>query len=148
MNGLSEAGSWFDYPMLAQPHHTDYSGVVWHGAYLTWMEEARIEALNKAGIGFAELVAIGCDLPVVDLSLSYRKSVRMGESIRVRTRLDRIEKVRFLWTQNICALDSDSCYVAAQVVLVPVDRDSRRILRKFPPLLEEAIAVLRPQTVL
>ena len=36
---------WFEYPVKAQPHHTDYAGIVWHGTYLTWMEEARVEYL-------------------------------------------------------------------------------------------------------
>ena len=35
--------TWFEYPVKAQPHHTDYAGIVWHGTYLTWMEEARVE---------------------------------------------------------------------------------------------------------
>jgi acyl-CoA thioester hydrolase len=26
-----------------QPHHTDYAGIVWHGTYIAWMEEARVE---------------------------------------------------------------------------------------------------------
>ncbi len=36
---------WFEYPVRAQPHHTDYAGVVWHGSYIIWLEEARVECL-------------------------------------------------------------------------------------------------------
>ena len=25
--------NWFEYPIRAYPHHTDYAGIVWHGAY-------------------------------------------------------------------------------------------------------------------
>ncbi len=134
-----QPGNWFDYPVIVQPHHTDYAGVVWHGSYLAWMEEARIATFRDVGLEFADLVAMGCDLPVINLALSYRKAVKMGDSVRVRSRLDRIEKVRFIWTQNICDLTTDLCYVTGQVTLVPVDRDQRRILRKFPPALEKAL---------
>ena len=24
------------------PQHTDYAGVMWHGAYVQWLEEARV----------------------------------------------------------------------------------------------------------
>ena len=41
--------NWFEYPVRAQPHHTDYAGIVWHGTYLTWMEEARVGAGVGAG---------------------------------------------------------------------------------------------------
>lgn len=37
------------------------------------MEEARVECLNSIGMNFAELVALGCDLPVVDLSILNRQ---------------------------------------------------------------------------
>jgi acyl-CoA thioester hydrolase len=133
---------WFDYPVIVQPHHTDYAGVVWHGSYVAWLEEARIAALSAAGIEFTNLVEMGCDLPVIDLSLSYRKFVKMGDRVRVRTRLERLEKVRFIWTQNVCALDTDQCFVAGKVVLVAVDRNNGRILRNFPPLLRAAVSRL------
>jgi acyl-CoA thioester hydrolase len=142
--GLSTAqsNSWFNYPVMVQPHHTDYAGVVWHGSYIAWMEEARIAALRGAGLEYAALVSLGCDLPVIDLSLKYRASVKMGDEVCVRSRLDRIEKVRFIWTQNVCALDTEFCYVAGKVVLIPVNLGQRRILRKFPPLLETALQYL------
>ncbi len=133
---------WFDYPITVQPHHTDYAGVVWHGSYVAWLEEARIAALSKVGIEFAHLVEMGCDLPVVHLSLSYRKFVKMGDRVRVRSRLERLEKVRFIWTQNICALETEQCFVTGHVVLVVVNRDNGRILRSFPPPLHLAITHL------
>lgn len=142
MTASASQSAWFDYPLTVQPHHTDYAGVVWHGSYLTWMEEARVVALQSAGVEFSDLVNLGCDLPVIHLSLSYRQSLKLGDRARVRTRLDRVEKVRFLWTQNITPLDSDLCFVAGQITLVAVDRNHRRILRRFPPQLQTAIAYL------
>ncbi len=44
---------WFEYSVRAQPHHTDYAGIVWHGSYIAWMEEARVECLRSIGIEFA-----------------------------------------------------------------------------------------------
>jgi acyl-CoA thioester hydrolase len=106
------------------------------------MEEARIAALEQAGVGYAELVSMGCDLPVIELSLSYRKALQMGDRVRVRTRLERFEKVRFRWIQNICALDTDLCFVTGRVTLVAVDRENHRILRRLPPLVQNAVARL------
>jgi acyl-CoA thioester hydrolase len=137
-----KSDGWFDYPVIVQPHHTDYAGVVWHGSYVAWLEEARVMALSEVGIEFADLVDMGCDLPVIQLSLNYRKPLKLGDRVRVRTRLERLEKVRFIWTQDVCALKMDQCFVSGHVVLVAVDRDNRRILRRFPPLLQVAISRL------
>ena len=51
------------------PQHTDYAGVMWHGAYVQWLEEARVEALQAAGLGYAVMTAMGVDMPVVSLAL-------------------------------------------------------------------------------
>ena len=32
------------------PQHTDHDGVMWHGAYVGWLEEARVEALAAVGL--------------------------------------------------------------------------------------------------
>lgn len=137
-----QADAWFEYPVIVQPHHTDYAGIVWHGTYLAWMEEARVAALRSVGVEFADLVAMGCDLPVVDLHLAYRQAVKMGQHVCVRSRLEPMTGIRLIWTQNVCALDTDLCYVAGRVVNVPIDRHKHKILRKLPPELEAAIAHL------
>ena len=37
------------------PQHTDHAGVMWHGSYLCFLEEGRIEALENVGISYSEL---------------------------------------------------------------------------------------------
>ena len=43
------------------PQHTDHAGVMWHGAYLSWLEEAHVEALSAAGLAYADLSAEGLE---------------------------------------------------------------------------------------
>ncbi len=134
--------NWFEYPIKAQPHHTDYAGVVWHGNYLTWLEEARIEHLRTFGLDFHNLVALGCDLPVVQLSLRYHKPIYLGMSALLKTRLAAIEKVRLNWDYRLESLNGDELYLTAQVTLVPVDREKGKIMRRLPTLLKEVLEKL------
>lgn len=136
------AGSWFDYPVRAQPHHTDYAGIVWHGSYLAWMEEARVECLRSIGIEFADLVALGCDLPVVELSIRYHQPIRMGMEAIVRTRMGAMEGVRINWYYQIQSPNEQELYVTAQVTLVAVDRKKGKIFRQLPPAVKQALAKL------
>jgi acyl-CoA thioester hydrolase len=133
---------WFDYSLRVHPHHTDYAGVVWHGTYLTWLEEARIECLQSVGIAFADLVAMDCDLPVVGMQLRYHRAVRMGQQVVVRSRLARAEKVRIYFEQQVYTTDPEELCFSAQVELVPVNRDLGRVLRRLPPILQDALARL------
>jgi len=134
--------NWFEYPVRVQPHNTDYSGAVWHGAYLTWLEEARVEYLRSLGIEFADLVAIGCDLPVVEMSIRYHLPLRLGMAAIVKTRLADQAGVRLNWDYQIQSLDGDALYLTAGVTLVTVDREKGKIMRHLPPAIQDALARL------
>ncbi|MEH2161569.1 MAG: thioesterase family protein [Nostoc sp.] len=135
-----EFGNWFEYPLRVQPHHTDYSGVVWHGSYIAWMEEARIECLRSIGIEFADLVAIACDLPVVELSLRYHRSIQLGMAVVVKTRMAEVTGVRINWDYAIVSTDGQELYVTAKVTLVALDRERGKIMRQLPPSFKDALA--------
>jgi acyl-CoA thioester hydrolase len=132
--------SWFEYPVRAQPHHTDYAGIVWHGTYLTWMEEARVECLRSIGIEFADLVALGCDLPVVELSIRYHRSIQLGAGAIVKTRMTEVTGVRINWDYAIVSIDGQELYVSAQVTLVALDREKGKIMRQLPASVKDALA--------
>ncbi|MBE9005137.1 acyl-CoA thioesterase [Fortiea sp. LEGE XX443] len=132
--------SWFEYPVRVQPHHTDYAGIVWHGTYLTWMEEARVECLRSIGIEFADLVALGCDLPVVELSVRYHRSIQLGLSAIVKTRMTEVTGVRINWDYAIVSPDGAQLYVTAQVTLVALDRERGKIMRQLPVSVKDALA--------
>jgi acyl-CoA thioester hydrolase len=134
--------NWFEYPIVVHPHHTDYGGIVWHGSYLSWMEEARVECLRSIGINFADLVAMGCDLPVVDLSLRYHRSLRMGESAIVKTRTVDMEGVRIVWEYEIESSDRSTTYLTGMVTLVAVDREKGKIMRQLPTTVKDALIKL------
>jgi len=136
---INQSERWFNYPVIVYPHHTDYSGVVWHGNYLTWMEEARVECLRTVGMSFEELISAGVDLPVAEMSLRYHHSARMGDTVLVMTRLVP-DKIRLNWEYQI-RTETDLC-VTATVTLVPVDFEKRKLLRSLPSSLEGAIAKL------
>jgi acyl-CoA thioester hydrolase len=136
------AENWFEYPVRAQPHHTDYAGVVWHGTYIAWMEEARIECLRSLGIDYAELVALGCELPVVELSIRYHRALRMGMAAIVKARMTDMEGVRINWDYQIRSLDGEELYLTGSVTLVAVDGEKGKILRQLPSSFKDALVKL------
>ncbi len=130
------ADGWLHYPVHAFPHHTDYAGIVWHGTYVNWLEEARVEWLRLTGLHYRDLVAFGCDLPVVELSIRYHQSVTMGMDLMIRCRLASPPKVRIQWEYKIESVDGQQQYATAAVTLVPVERKTGKIMRRLPPQLQ------------
>lgn len=133
---------WFEYPVIAHPHHTDYAGIVWHGTYLTWMESARIECLRSIGIDYTDLVSLGCDLPVIEINLRYHQSMRMGEHGIVKTRMNEVQGVRIYWDYEVTGADTSLIYVSGRITLVGIDREKGKIMRTLPPLLKDALVKL------
>ena len=139
----TETEHWFEYTVKAQPHHTDYAGIVWHGTYLTWMETARVECLRSIGVDFAELVALGCDLPVIELSLKYHRPITLGTEAIVRTRLAETTGVRIHWDYEIKSLDYQELFVTGRVTLVGIDREQGKIIRRLPANLQKALGKIQ-----
>ena len=131
--------NWFEYPIRVYPHHTDSAGIVWHGSYLAWMEEARIEHLRSFGIEYADLVEMGCELPVIELSTRYHRSLRFGMTAVVKTRMSGMEGVRINWSYRIESLDGQELYVTAQVKLVAIDRERGKIMRQLPAVVKDVL---------
>jgi acyl-CoA thioester hydrolase len=133
---------WFEYPVRVQVHHTDYTGVVWHGTYVTWLEEARVECLRSVGVAYADWVGMGYELPVVELSIRYHRSLQMGALAIVKTRMRQMKGVRIHWDYQIQSPDSEELYVTAQVTLVAIERQSGKIMRRLPAAIVETLTKL------
>lgn len=130
---------WHHYPIRVYPQHTDHAGVVWHGSYVAWMEAARIECLRTEGIDYDNLVALGCDLPVVELALRYHRALRLGQQAILKTRFAGIKGVRLLLDQCFCNPDGSEPYASGRVTLVALDSAKGKVMRRLPPDLQAAL---------
>ena len=133
---------WFEYPVVVHPHHTDYGGIVWHGTYLQWMEEARIEYLRSVGLDYAQVVSHGFELPVVEANLRYHRSLKMGEKAIVKTRVHQLRGVRMNFEYQITDWRGSTLYVSGRVTLVGIDREKGKIMRQLPSILKDALVKL------
>jgi acyl-CoA thioester hydrolase len=131
------ADYWFDYPVRVHPHQTDYAGVVWHGSYVVWLEEARVEYFRSLGVEYADLLTAGCELPVVDLSIRYHRAITMGAEVIVKACLCEVRGVRINWDYRIES--SEGLHVTARVTLVAIDRHKSKIMRQLPPIIQDAL---------
>ena len=127
------------------PQHTDHAGVMWHGAYLAWLEEARVEALATAGLAYSVLSDRGLELPVVHLSLTYQAPLLHGDPVEVRSRVLPRRGLRLPW-QSWFIGPGDTVAAQALVELVLVDfsagASQRKLLRRPPDDLAAALAAL------
>ncbi len=118
------------------PQFSDHAGVLWHGAYLNWLEESRINALSEAGMEYDDLLKLGFEMPVRELCINYILPISFGESITIEsffyiTKSPRINiESYFLNTQKKCITQS-------KVQIVLVSRNTFIPIRKRPKELDK-----------
>ena len=136
---MTDSRPWFEYRVIVHPHHTDYAGIVWHGTYIAWLEEARVDYLKQHHLTFADWVQAGVDLPVVDMALRYRQSLRLGDEALVLARLAPFKGVRLVWEYQVLKATTGELCLEGTVTLATVDLTSRRVRRRLPPHLQAAL---------
>ena len=117
------------------PQHTDYAGVMWHGAYVQWLEEARVEALQASGLGYAAMTEMGVEMPVVSLQLDYRHPLRHGDEVCVESRCSGQQGVRWPWTARFVCGGTLAAEAMVNLVMV---REGR-VLRRVPSQLQDVM---------
>jgi acyl-CoA thioester hydrolase len=126
------------------PQHTDHAGVMWHGAYVAWLEESRVLALEAVGLAYSDLSERGMEMPLVSLAIEYRRPLRHGDRVSLLSWVEPRQGVRLRWRSRFLR-SGDGLAAEATVILTVVDHsepESPRVLRRWPDDLERATAAL------
>ena len=103
---------------------TDHSGVVYHANYLKYFERAREHLL-----GTDELVRLlrddGVGFVVYKASLTYKKGAVFGDTLEIRTTIDKCSDYRLAFRQD--AYREGELLVEGHIELVCVDRDGQLV---------------------
>lgn len=65
---------------------TDQMGVVYHGNYLPYFEIGRVEWLRNKGISYKSLEESGVGLPIVSVTVNYKKPARYDDLLTIKTK--------------------------------------------------------------
>ena len=115
------------------PQHTDHASVMWHGSYLNFLEEGRIDALNKVGMSYSELSKKGFEIPVISANIMYKKSFIHGETVLLISQFKLLKKIRLNCKTYFLKLNGDiAAESLLELVVVKKKNDSLKLLRELP----------------
>ena len=119
---------------------TDQMGVVYHGNYAQYFEMGRVEWLRNKGLSYSFMEKNGVMLPVVSLTLNYKKPARYDDLLTVRTIFKKQESVRIEFDYEIYSEEGE-LLTTGNSVLVFVNMKTGRpisppdyVLEKIYPL--------------
>lgn len=125
------------------PQHTDYAGVMWHGSYLNFLEEGRIDALDKVGHSYSKLSEKGFEIPVVSIQLRYKISFIHGEKILLASQFKLENKIRLTCKTLFLKSNGDiGAEAIIGLVVVRKTNESIKLVRELPVQIKNILLML------
>ena len=125
------------------PQHTDHAGVMWHGSYLNFLEESRIDALNKVGMPYSELSKKGFEIPVISIKLNYKISFIHGEKCVLMSQFKLENKIRITCKTLFFKSNGDiGAEAIIGLVIVNKKNDSMKLVRELPVRIKNTLSLL------
>ena len=75
----------YEFEVRVRYAETDQMRVVYHGNYAQYFEMGRVEWLRNMGVSYKWMEENGIMLPVVSLTINYKKPARYDDVLRVKT---------------------------------------------------------------
>ena len=142
MNEFTNKKEW-NLTKTVLPQHTDHAGVMWHGYYFNFLEEGRIDALNRVGITYSRLSKKGYEIPVISAQIKYKISFTHGETILLKSQFNLVSKIRLNCKTLFLKVNGDvGAEALIELVLVRKENDSIKLLREFPPEIKKIFLLL------
>jgi acyl-CoA thioester hydrolase len=127
----------FRVPVRVYYQDTDAGGVVFHAQYLAFMERARTELLNAAGIDLARFVERhGILIMVHRVDVKYHAPARLNDLLSVGAEVVKMGRASFVFRQTV-ERDGE-LLVEADITIALVDRERMKPAR-MPQELAEAL---------
>ena len=119
-------------------HDVDLAGVVWHGHYMKYLENARWAVMARIGFGLKEMMASGYVWPIVGLQVKYVRAARYGDRLRVQGSLVEWE-TRLVINYLITDARDDARVGRAQTVQVAVAHETGTLQLVSPACLADRV---------
>ena len=115
-------------PVRVYYQDTDAGGVVFHAQYLAFMERARTEMLNEAGVDLAKMVEKhGVLFMVHHIAVTFHQPARLNELLSVSAEVVKMGRASLVFRQRVER--AATLLVEADVSLALVDRDRMKPAR-------------------
>lgn len=108
-------------PVEVRFSEVDRMGVVWHGHYMLYLEDAREEFGSRFGLSYSRYMKEGIMVPLVEMKLNYVRPIKYGMKPVVRITYVPTDAAKIIFDYEI--FDSETGTVCAKAHSVQVFMD-------------------------
>lgn len=115
---------------------TDAYGVVWHGAYLRWLERGRVDLCEMLGLDLVSMKNMDILLPVTNMNVKYKASARLDDDIIIETWIEKYNSLSVTFKQVIKSKETNKTFIEAVFDVVAIS-NAGKLYRRMPEQLTE-----------
>ena len=101
----------------------DMMGVVWHGNYPLYLEDAREAFGAEFGLSYALYIKENVFVPIVKMDVDYKRPVRFGMRPVIRIEYVPTDAAKVIFDYKLYDKESGDVFLTARTVQVFMDRD-------------------------
>ncbi len=108
-----------EYQHTVHYYETDKMAITHHSNYIRWMEEARVDYLDKIGWPMPKVEAMGIVSPVLNVNCNYKKTTAFADKISIKVAITEFKgvKLKFAYEMKneageiVCTATSSHCFL-------------------------------------
>lgn len=105
----------FKLDFEVRDYECDMEGIVNNAVYLNYLEHARHAFLKHKRYTFGAFIQQGIQLVVIRIEADYLFPLRSGDTFQVTAKIERISKLRFVFSQDIARVQDQKPIMKAKV---------------------------------
>ena len=120
---------------------TDQMGLVHHGSYVNYFEEARISWISNLGFSYSEMEKSGIILPVSKLNINYLRPAYFENDLVVNVELAELPTSRLIFNYTIT--NKHEVVVTGTTVLAFLNKETKKPVRCPDYMLEKVTPLFK-----
>lgn len=114
----------------------DSMGIVWHGSYSLYFEDAREQFGKEYNLGYLYIFGQGFYAPLVELHLEYKKPLKYKDRAKIEIVYRHTEAAKLIFDYTIYSLPDNNVVATGYSIQVFLDREFN-LMWDLPPFINE-----------
>lgn len=133
------------YTHVVKYYETDRMGFTHHSNYVRWMEEARIDFMDRLGWSYQKFEDEGLISPVINLACRYKRPTTFPDVVDIEVSVEEFRgiklKLKYLMTNEagkvVCEASSEHCFLDKDGKPVKINREYPEFFRLLNSLVKK-----------
>lgn len=130
----------YNYIRKVAYHETDKMGVTHHSNYVKWLEEARIDFLDKIGCGYSVVEKEGIVSPVISVECKYKHPTTFDDVVMIDVSIKEYKGVKLVLEYKITNEKTGDLVLTGKTMHCFTDANGKLVnLKKALPHIDEKL---------